>query len=99
MNIENKLLIGAAELPITVKIPTMLAGHINRTQIADEFIDRPMIHVIVIGLEEQSIILISLDLLELDTQDADLIRTSIATSFSIMKESVIIACTRSEERR
>ena len=93
MNDKKAVRAGAAEIAIPIRTPTMLAGHINRLHPASEFLDHPQIHSLYLDDDGRIVILISLDILELDSKESDNIRRLIAETYHTSSASIMLSCT------
>jgi len=90
---KNALLIGSAESQIEIKLPAMLNGHINRNKPAEGFIDHPEIHLIVLKDDYGELVVVSIDVLEIETSVCSLIRQRISGIVGVSEKSVMISCT------
>ena len=68
---NNEFLTGAAQNDIPIEIPTMLAGHINRNLPATAILDNPQVNALVIKTHNRQLVLVSIDILEIETEECD----------------------------
>ncbi|MGP1507498.1 MAG: hypothetical protein ACTTJW_01275 [Sphaerochaeta sp.] len=92
---KDQISIGSAQCLIDIKLPVILNGHINRNKPANGFIDHPEIHAICIHNFDKPILIISIDLLEIDTLICSKIRKTISDKLKIPVSCIMIACTHS----
>lgn len=93
-NMSNQnLKVGSFYQKLSVKLPEMLTGHINRNQPAKAFLDYPEIHAIIINQNSATLVLVSIDLLEMDTEICTRIRQRIADELNLSRNNILIACT------
>lgn len=90
---EKEILVGASRENIPIEIPTMVAGHINRNLPVSQILDNPQVHTMVIKNHDTQVVLISLDILEIETEECNSIKKIISQACSVSIDSIMIACT------
>jgi len=89
----DTLEIGSSCKILSVRLGQILTGHINRNRPSLGFLDYPEIHTIVLRQAERKVVMVSIDLLEMDTMLCQEIRAEIASLLEIPKAGIMIACT------
>ncbi|MBO4394265.1 MAG: hypothetical protein J5800_07975 [Spirochaetales bacterium] len=91
---ENEsVLVGSAFSTFEFSLPEILNGHINRNQPAYSFMDLPEIHVCILKQKALKVVLISVDLLEMDSDLTLEMRSKIASSVDTEVDNVLLCCT------
>ena len=90
---RKRQIIGASSVPIPVDTPVYLAGHINRNKPAYDFLDPLQVHVLYGEFNAEMLLLISVDVLEIDSDIVKEIKKNISKRFDVNPESIIITCT------
>lgn len=90
---KDIVLVGSAFSDFDFALPEILTGHINRNKEAYSFMDRPEIHVCIMKQGSTKLVLVSIDLLEMDSDLCLEVRKKIAAMVHTDVSSVLVCCT------
>ena len=90
---SEKLFVGSYYSPYDFPLPEILTGHINRNKEAFSFMDYPEIHVCILKQASVKAAIISIDLLEMDSNLCMDFRKQVGSVLGISADRVMISCT------
>ena len=90
---SDTVLVGSYFSRYEFPLPEILTGHINRNKEAYSFMDYPEIHVCILKQASSKIAIISIDLLEMDSNLCMDFRKQVGSVLGITADRVMISCT------